>query len=141
MKRMMKAKKEIEKLKQKLAAEKASGPSWEVKRLLRLYAEGLTCWQQDEYRKPCGVNFKEALQRFGPEFSRPEGPSKQALYWLGFMASFRGYPDETEQEKSELEFWLLARKVAPQAVEQLLSGSEEKRLFLKQLDKVSTQTL
>jgi hypothetical protein len=135
---MLKAKKEVEKLKRKLAVEKVSGPSGEVKQLLRLYAEGLTCWQQDEYRKPCGVNFKEALQKFGPEFSRPSGPSKQTLYWLGFMAAFRGYPNQEEQEKSELMFWLLARRVAPQVTEQLLSGSEEKRLFLKQLDKVTT---
>jgi hypothetical protein len=134
-------KRDLAKIKEKLAVEKVSGPSGEVKQLLQLYAQGLSDWQQDEYRKPWKLNYSEALRRFAPEFSRPEGPSKQTLYWLGFMASFRGYPDETEQKKSELMFWLLARRVAPQTVEQLLSGSEEKKLFLKKLNEVSAETV
>jgi hypothetical protein len=131
-------KRDLAKIKEKMNSAKCPSVSWEVKQLLQLYAQGLSDWQQDEYRKPWKLNYSEALRRFASEFSRPEGPSKQALYWLGFMAAFRGYPNQMEQEKSELMFWLLARKVAPQTVEQLLSGTEEKRLFLKQLDKVTT---
>ena len=61
------------------------------------------------------------------------------------MAWFRGYPDEEKQWKSELEFWLLARLIAPKATEQLILNAgfehlytleqmEAQREFLKDID-------
>ena len=133
---MKKAKKEIERLKAKLASEEAPMLSWEAKRLLRLYAQGLTDWQQGDCRKPWKVNYREALRNYGVKLSNPETLSQHTLYMLGFMTAFRGYPDEKKQWESELEFYLLARQIAPKATEELLSNSEEKKEFLKDIDDV-----
>jgi hypothetical protein len=138
---MLKAKKEVERLKQKLASSEAPMLSWEAKRLLQLYAQGLSDWQQDECRKPWKVNYREALRDYGSKFNSAEGLSSSDIYFLLFMTSFRGGKDSEKAEESVNEFWLLARKVAPQAVEQLLSTTEEKRLFLKKLNEVSAETV
>jgi len=135
MKRMEKTKREIEKLKAKLASSQAPGLSWEAKRLLQLYAQGLSDWQRGEYKKPWKVNYRQALKQYGPEFARPEGPSQTTLYHLLFMTSFRGGKESETARESLDEFWLLARQVAPKAVEELLSGSEEKKEFLEAIDK------
>ena len=125
---MEKAKKEMERLKTKLALNTSKAPelSPEAKRLLQLYAQGLTDWQHPP--KTSITNYQQALQIFGPELSNPENLSRSTLYWLLFITSFRGGKD------SELEFWLLARQIAPKAVEELLSEPEDKREFLKIID-------
>jgi hypothetical protein len=133
---MEKTKKEIERLKQKLASTMAPGLSWEAKRLLQLYAQGLTDWQEGEDRKPWRVNYRQALQDYGSGFASPEGPSQQTIYWLLFMTSFRGGRDSEKAKKSETEFWLLARQAAPKAVEELLSKTEERRKLLETIDNV-----
>ena len=130
------AKKEIADLKAKLDSAKATGLCWEARRLLQLYAQGLTDWQQGASRKPWRQNYEEALQEYGAELSHPKTLSQKTLYMLGFMIAFRGYPDDKKQWESELEFWLLARKVAPRATEELLSDNEEKRKFLGSIDSV-----
>jgi hypothetical protein len=141
MKRMEKTKREIEKLKAKLASSEAPGLSWEAKRLLQLYAQGLSDWQQGEYRKPWRVNYRQALQDYGPEFASPEGPSQRTLYTMLFMTAFRGGKESERARESVNEFWLLARKVAPKAVEELLSKNEEGREFLKAIDKVLAEPI
>jgi hypothetical protein len=61
--------------------------------------------------------------------------SGDTLYMLLFMTQFRGYPDDKKQRESQLEFWLLARQIAPKATEELLSSTEEKKEFLKIIDR------
>jgi hypothetical protein len=56
-----------------------------------------------------------------------------------FMTAFRGGKESERARESVNEFWLLARKVAPKAVEELLSGSEEKREYLAAIDKALTK--
>ena len=133
---MEEAKRDLERLKAKLPSAEAPGLSWEAKRLLKLYAQGLTDWQQGECRKPWRVNYRQALQDYSPEFASPEGPSQQTLYAMLFMTAFRGGKDSEKARESEAEFWLLARQVAPKAVEELLSTTDERRKFLEAIDKV-----
>lgn len=132
----MKKAREIERLKAKLASEKAPMLSWEAKRILKLFAQGLTDWQQPPYRKLWRQNYRQALKDYSAEFSSAEGPSSSTLYFLLFMIAFRGGKDSEKAKDSELEFWLLARQVAPKGVAELLSDSEDKRELLEAIDKV-----
>jgi hypothetical protein len=84
---MEKAKRELSKLKAQFASAKTPELSWEAKKLLQLYAQGLTDWQHPP--KTWITNYHQALQVFGPEFSNPKGPSSRTVYWLLFMISFR----------------------------------------------------
>jgi hypothetical protein len=118
---LTKIKKEIADLKTKLDQVPA-GPElrWEARRLLELYAQGYHDWCAPEYRKPWQETYGEMLKTHGEELSHPETITEDLLYDLGFMAWFRGSPNEEIQNESNLEFWLLARVLAPKAMEQLL---------------------
>jgi len=144
------AKKEIADLKAKLDSAKDTGLTWEAKRLLQLYAQDLSDWQQGESRKPWRQNYQEALDEYGEALSHPETLSQNTVYMLGFMASFRGYPDREKQWQSELMFWLLACAMAPKACEELIlhKGSEHlyseedlkaRRELLNVIDRVLTK--
>lgn len=131
---MEKAKRDLQGLKAKLGSAEAFGLSWEAKRLLRLYAQGLTDWQRGEYRKPWKVNYREALELYGAELSKPENASTKTMYWLMFMIQFRGGKDSEKAGKSLNEFWLLARKISPKAVEELVDDYDWGNEFLADLD-------
>jgi hypothetical protein len=146
-----KAKKEIADAKAKLSANRDFDLCWGARRLLQLYAQGYHDWCAPEYRKPWRETYQEALKNYGEELSHPETISSKTLYWLGFMAYYRGQPDEEKQWESELEFWLLARALAPQATEELLlhKGTEHlytpedlkaRREFLADLDRALTDS-
>jgi hypothetical protein len=151
-KTVQKAKKEIAELKAKLNSAKAIGLCWEARRLLQLYAQGYHDWCGPERRKTWLETYEKALKQYTAELAHPEKVSEQTLYWLGFMAWFRGQPDEEKQWESELEFWLLARTIAPKPTEHLLLhvGSEHlykpedlkaRREFLAEIDKVNVSTI
>ena len=136
---MMKVKRDLERLKAKLGS--AEALSWEAKRILQLYAQGLSDWQRGDYKKPWRVNYREALETYGPEFACSEGPGKKTVYWLMFMIQFRGGADSAEARRGLAEFWLLARRVAPKPMEDLvLKGEkdEEGKQFIKVLDEALT---
>ena len=132
---MEKAKRDLAKLKKKLGSAEALGLSWEAKRLLRLYAQGMTDWQRGDYRKPWKVNYRKALQQYGVELSKPESASTKTVYWMMFMIKFRGGRDSEKATKSLHEFWLLARKIAPKAVEKLVDDKDWGKEYLAGLDK------
>jgi len=132
---MEKAKRDLAKLKKKLGSAEALGLSWEAKRLLRLYAQGMTDWQRGDYRKPWKVNYRKALQQYGVELSKPENVTPKTVYWMMFMIKFRGGRDSEKATKSLNEFWLLARKIAPKAVEKLVDDKDWGKEFLTDLDK------
>ena len=115
-----KAKKEIANAKVKLESAKDSDLTWEAKRLLRLYAQGLHDWCEPAQRKPMSWYYEHGLKCYGEELRHPEKITSRTLYGIGFFAWFRGQPDKEKQEKSELEFWLLARTIAPKACEELI---------------------
>ena len=52
-----------------------------------------------------------------------------------FMIKFRGGRDSEKATKSLNEFWLLARKIAPKAVEKLVDDKDWGKEFLTDLDK------
>ena len=132
---MERYRREIQSLKAKLGS--ALGLSWEAKEILRLYAKGLTDWQQGEYRKPWRVNYREALKDFGGEYTSPEGPSLKTLWMMQFMIQFHGGRDSERGSRSLTKFWLLARKIAPKQLEKLIvkdERDEEGKQFIKSLD-------
>ena len=127
---IQKAKKEIKDLKAKLdSAKTPSGLRWEARRLLVLFAQGLHDWTAPEYRKPWRHYYDEALKYNASELKHPETMTKKTLYWLGFMTWYRGKPDEAKQWKSELEFYLLARMIAPKATEELILHAGLEHLY------------
>ena len=132
---MEKAKRDLAKLKKKLGSAEALGLSWEAKRLLRLYAQGMTDWQRGDYRKPWKVNYREALQQYGVELSKPENVTTKTVYWMMFMIQFRGGRDSEKATKSVHEFWLLARRISPSAVEKLFIDDDGGKEYLAGLDK------
>jgi len=132
---MEKAKRDLAKLKKKLGSAEALGLSWEAKRILLLYAQGMTDWQRGEYRRPWKVNYREALERYGAELSKPESATTKTIYWMMFMIKFRGGRDSEKATRSLNEFWLLARKISPKAVEELVSKYDWGKEFLADLDK------
>lgn len=136
MEKIRKAKKEIADLKAKLNSVRVPGLSEEANRLLVLYAQGLSDWQDRANKKPWCQNYQEVLQEYGAELSRPGGCSSQTLWWLLFMTQFRGGKDSEKARESCLEFWLLARQAAPKATEELLSETEDNRELLKAIDRV-----
>jgi hypothetical protein len=131
---MEKAKRDLQGLKAKLGSSHTLQLSWEAKRILRLFAQGTTDWQRGEYRNPWKVNYREALERYGAELSKPENASTKTIYWLMFMIQFRGGRDSEKATKSLNEFWLLARKISPKAVEKLVDDKDWKKEFLADLD-------
>jgi len=52
-----------------------------------------------------------------------------------FMIKFRGGRDSEKATRSLNEFWLLARKISPKAVEELVSKYNWGKEFLADLDK------
>lgn len=136
---MEKAKRDLQGLKAKLGSSQTLGLSWEAKRLLRLFAQGTTDWQRGEYRKPWKVNYREALERYGLELSKPESATTKTLYWLMFLIQFRGGRDSEKAMKSLNEFWLLARKISPKAVEKLIEDEDWGKEFLVDLDQSLTK--
>jgi len=134
-KKMEKAKRDLAKLKKKLGSAQSLNLSWEAKRLLRLYAQGTTDWQQGNHRKPWKMNYRKALQQYGAELSKPENVTTKTIYWMMFMTQFRGGKDSKKATKSLNAFWLLARKIAPKAVEKLVDEKDWGKEFLTDLDK------
>jgi hypothetical protein len=124
-----KAKKEIADARAKLVSMKDSDLTWETKRLLRLYAQGFHDWCSPGERKPLSWYYERGLRYYGKELRRPETISSKTLYSLGFMAYYRGQPDRKKQEKSEIEFWLLARTIAPKACEELIMHKGLEHLY------------
>ena len=133
-KKMEKAKRDLQRLKAKLGQAEALGLSWEAKRILRLYAQGMTDWQRGQYRKPWKVNYREAVERYGVELSNPESASTKTIYWLMFMIKFRGGKDSEKATKSLNKFWLLARRISPKAVEKIVGKYDWGQEFLADLD-------
>lgn len=134
---MEKIKRDIEKLRTKLKSIGRFPLKPEAKMLLRLYAQGLHDWQQPPYRQPLKKLYMEALEEFGPELS--QDLTSKTLFWLLFIIQFRGGKDSEKAEESLLEAYLLARKIAPKAMEELFSGNEERKAFLKIIDKVLSE--
>jgi len=142
MKNLETVKKEIEGLKTKLDAVKPpSGLCWEAKRLLQLYAQGYHDWCAPEHRKPWRRGYQEALKNFGAELAHPETTSRETLYWLSFMTWFRGHPDEKKQWDSLLEFYLLARTIAPKTAEELIMHKGLEHLYSAEQLKASREFL
>jgi hypothetical protein len=131
---MEKTKRDLAKLKKKLGSAEALGLSWEAKRILRLYAQGMTDWQRGQYRKPWKVNYREALQQYGVELSNPESATTKTIYWMMFMIKFRGGKDSEKATKSLNKFWLLARRISPKAVEKIVGKYDWGQEFLAVLD-------
>jgi hypothetical protein len=132
---MMNAKRDLERLKAKLGSTEAL--SWEAKRILQLYPQGLSDWQRGDHKMPWRVNYREALETYGPKFARSEGLSRRTVYLLMFMVQFRGGKDSAKASRSLAEFWLLARRVAPKPVDELVlkdENDEEGKRFIKSMD-------
>jgi hypothetical protein len=140
-----KAKKEIADGRAKLGGAKDFNLCWEVRRLLQLCAQVFSDWQHPS--RPWLLNYQQALKDYGEELSHPETVSPKTLYWLGFMAYYRGQPEEEKQWESELEFWLLDRTIAPKATGELIlctrneylckrEDLKARREFLAEIDRV-----
>jgi hypothetical protein len=136
LKSLQEIKKEIADLRGKLGTAEASGLSWEATRILQLFAQGLSDYQDPSCRTPWRQNYAEALKAYAEELRRPEGPSTRTLWWLLFMTSYRGGEGSEKAKKSQFEFCILARRIAPKATEELLSGTEENKRFLEYIDKL-----
>lgn len=134
---MEKAKRDIERLKQKLSSADAFGLSWEAKEILKMYAQGYHDWCAPQYRENWRVSYREAVKQYGAEFASQTGPSEKTLYWMVFMIQFRGGKDSEEASKSLTKFWLLARRIAPENTRKLIIESpddKEGEEFLASLD-------